>query len=289
MTQTYFPFDAGAGANVTEDQWRKMAQHWLSGGVLRTELNKLEVFADTTGMQVKVKSGRAFVQGHYYESDAQEVLAIGAAHATLARIDRVVLRADFTLNTIALAVLAGTAAASPAAPALTQSSAMWEISLAQVAVPATDVTIDAAQVTDDRSWAVPAQGAGGQLGYAQAVVDQTWAAAGDQDLTSLSVAVLVGAARRIRITGSVEASSTRATSDELKLRIKEGATLLQERTAQVVTNGEETLERGVVLTPTAGLHTYKLVLNATNFGQNITALAAATRPNFILVEDIGPA
>lgn len=155
MTQTYFPFDAGNGANVTEDQWRKMARHWLGTGVLAGEDNEAEVYADSSGMQVKVRTGKAWIRGHYWESDAEETLSISAADATNDRIDRVILRVDFSANTIALAVLTGTPAASPSAPSLTQNTSQWEISLAQVAVAAAASTIAAGDVTDERTFAEP--------------------------------------------------------------------------------------------------------------------------------------
>lgn len=153
MARSYFPFDAGAGANVTEAQWRQMARNWLGTGVLKGQLNAFAVFADSTGMQVKVPSGRAWIEGHFFESDAQETVAIGAANATNPRIDRVVLRADFTANTVDIAVLAGTPAVTPAAPAVTQSTTVWEISLAQVLVDAAVATIAAGKVTDERTYA----------------------------------------------------------------------------------------------------------------------------------------
>lgn len=153
MTQTYYPFDAGAGANVTEAQWREMARLWLPTGVIDGELNELAVSERAAGanLSVDVASGVAWVRGHYFKSDAVENLAISAAHATLGRIDRVIVRVDFTANTVALAVLEGTAAASPAAPSLTQNTSTWEISLAQVSVPATDTTIANAQITSERT------------------------------------------------------------------------------------------------------------------------------------------
>ncbi|MCP8970578.1 hypothetical protein [Ectobacillus ponti] len=150
MTQTYFPFDSGAGANATETQWSKMAKNWLPTGVLKGVMNELLVFADSTGMQIKVNTGAAWMQGHYYESDAIVTLPIAAANATNPRVDRVALRVDWTLNTIALVVLQGTPAATPAAPALTQNTSRWEISLAQVRVDAAVATIAAAKVTDER-------------------------------------------------------------------------------------------------------------------------------------------
>ena len=153
MAEQYFPFDSGAGANVTEDQWRLMARHWLGTGVLAGELNLLEVYGDSSGMQVKVKSDRAWIRGHYYDSDAEQTVSISTADATNPRIDRVVLQADFTNKVIDVVVLTGTAAATTAAPALTQSTVKWEISLAQVRVGAAVSTIAATVVSDERTYA----------------------------------------------------------------------------------------------------------------------------------------
>ena len=154
MTKSYFPFDAGAGANVVEAQWALMARLFCPTAVVYGQLNQLEPFADNTGMFVKVKSGQAFVEGFFFQSDAQETLTINTAHATLPRIDRVVVRLDKTANTIDLAVLAGTPNASPSAPALTQNSTTWEIGLALVAVAAADTSIAAGDVTDERAFTV---------------------------------------------------------------------------------------------------------------------------------------
>ncbi|WP_129692311.1 hypothetical protein [Gottfriedia acidiceleris] len=150
MTQTYFPFDSGQGANATEAMWSKMAQHWLATGVIRDVLNDLSVYANSAGMTVRVKSGAAWLKGHYFESDAEEVLSIATADMTNPRIDRVVVRLDWTANTVQLAVLQGTPAVSPATPALTQNSSRWEISLAQIYVGTSVTSISAMSVTDER-------------------------------------------------------------------------------------------------------------------------------------------
>ncbi len=152
MTETYYPFDAGAGASVLESQWTAMARNWLPSGVLRGDLNGLEVYADDTGMQVKGKTGRAWVEGHFYQSDALQTLAIDTADPANPRIDRVVIQLDWTNNLIDMVVIKGTAAAVPAAPALTQTVAKWEISLAQVLVGTGVVSITADKVTDERSY-----------------------------------------------------------------------------------------------------------------------------------------
>lgn len=148
----YLPFDTGPGANVTEDGWRKMMRHvnGSQSGVCKGFQNDMQVYADSTGMQVKVKTGECLMRGHYGSNDTEKILPIAAAHATLARIDRVIIRADFLNNVISLEMLTGTAASTPAAPAVTQSSTIWETSLATVSVAAASVTVAAAAVIDDR-------------------------------------------------------------------------------------------------------------------------------------------
>jgi hypothetical protein len=152
---TYGPFDAGAGANVMESTWRKMMKHMTRGrsGVLKGEGLNCEVFGDSSGMQVKVRTGEVFIRGHWGEITSTKTLPISAAHATLSRLDRVVARADFSDNNIELDVLTGTAASNPSAPAVTQDSSIWEVSLGTVSVPAADTSIGSNQVTDGRFYA----------------------------------------------------------------------------------------------------------------------------------------
>ena len=153
MAKTYFPFASGAGATVTEPQWTDMARLWLATGVISGELQNLEVYADNTGMQIKVRPGIAWMRGHYFKSDAEEVIAIPASSPSNPRLDRVVVRVDWSADTVDFALLQGTPAASPAAPALTQSATRWEISLATVRVETNATSIIASKVTDTRTYA----------------------------------------------------------------------------------------------------------------------------------------
>lgn len=152
MTKTFIPFDSGAGASVFTAQWSKMMRTQFKDGVISNYLNDLQVYADSTGMQVKVKSGAGWIKGHYYENDLEEILAITAANATLARWDLVVLEVDWTKTDAQMIakVITGTPAASPALPALTQNTSVWQIPLAKVVVGAAVSTIAAGNVTDLR-------------------------------------------------------------------------------------------------------------------------------------------
>ena len=94
---------------------------------------------------VSVAVGFAIVQGYYFYNPTAQSLTVSAP-ASNSRIDRVVVRLDKAAKTVALAVRAGTAAASPSAPALQRSGDIYELSLAQVRV----TSAGAITVTDER-------------------------------------------------------------------------------------------------------------------------------------------
>lgn len=130
--------------------------------------------------------------------------------------------------------------------------------------------------------------AGGVLGYAQVTADQSGITT-NTDLTGLAVTVNVMAGRRIKITAQVYPYST-VDGDTAAAAIEEGATVLcATQYPKLPTNAAGTLNFSVVVMPTSGSHTYKLVGWLSVGSGNITFHATATRPAFILVEDIGAA
>lgn len=151
-TIVFGPFATGAGAQLFEAQWSQMMRTVFKDGVVRNYLNDLLVYADSTGMQVKVKTGAGWIKGHYYSNSAEETIALTAANATLARIDIIALEVDWTKsdNQMTVVLVTGTAAATPVIPALTQSTSKWQIPLAKVYVGAAVSTIASGNVTDIR-------------------------------------------------------------------------------------------------------------------------------------------
>ncbi len=141
MAQTSYPFDE---QSVTEDQWSAM----MSTAQESRVVTGLAVYGDSSGRQVKAPLGTAWVRGHFYVSTAEETLAIGANASGNPRIDTVVLTLDPTANSIVLAVVAGTAAAAPVPPTLTQTdTGVYQYPLADVAVANGAATIAATDVT----------------------------------------------------------------------------------------------------------------------------------------------
>lgn len=148
---TYAPFDAGAGANVTEDLWRKMIMGaGPASGVLRGRDSALAVFGDSSGLQVKVPTGQVWINGHWGAVTSTKTIPLVAANATNPRKDLIVARADFVNNRVELDALTGTPAGSPTLPTVTRNTSIYEVPLAEIAVAAAASTISSGNVTDRR-------------------------------------------------------------------------------------------------------------------------------------------
>jgi len=85
-----------------------------------------------------------------YNNSAAKTITVDPADATYTRIDRIVLRITWALNTMQAVYSKGTAAASPAAPALTQTSAVWEFPLCTLTIPSGTTAITTAMISDER-------------------------------------------------------------------------------------------------------------------------------------------
>ena len=147
-----------------------------------------------------------------------------------------------------------------------------------------DAISDAVEAIETTVAALPL----GEIGYAERTSNLTGITA-LQDLTGLSVAVVVGTSRRIRITAHVNLSATVA-NDSAAVVIREGSTTLREAaTVLPVASRPQTVTCQVIVTPSSGAHTYKLSAQRDAGSGTVSVEAAATRPAFILVEDLGPA
>lgn len=155
MAQTSYPFE---GVDTTEAQYTTLIRNLVTGG--RSGVNStpsgtaLQPYGDGSGMTVKVPAGFAVVRGHGYNNSAELSLTIAASEAN-PRIDTIVLTLDPTVNTIVAAVVKGTAAVSPARPALTQTeTGTYQFPIADVAVAASATSIVSGNVTDRRTFLV---------------------------------------------------------------------------------------------------------------------------------------
>ena len=100
----------------------------------------------TTGMNIKVNSGIAYINGRYYNSGGDLAFALSSA-ADSTKYFRIVVRVDLGEKTIVTAVKESLAAL----PALTRTNDIYEISLSAITVPSATATLTNAMVVDERS------------------------------------------------------------------------------------------------------------------------------------------
>lgn len=123
----------------------------FTDGISQKVENCFKVFV-STGMNLSVAPGFAFVGGAKCVSDAAETIAIEASDPSKERIDAVVLRKDNSIpyRSVGIYVVKGTPADSPQAVAPVRTRERYEIVLAHVNVRAGTTSIAGYDVTDTR-------------------------------------------------------------------------------------------------------------------------------------------
>lgn len=126
----------------------------LSAGLLLDENGQygLQVTLDT-GLNIKVKAGEALIKGYSYQNTSDLFLEHSLPNTTYDRIDRVVLRLDLQNQNryIKAFIKEGVAGVSPVAPDLQRDENVYELSLAQIRLRANKSSINAGDITDERS------------------------------------------------------------------------------------------------------------------------------------------
>lgn len=148
----YAPFDTGPGSAVTTEVWRSFMRRMVISGVVRDAGENLEVYADSTGMQVKIKPGEVLIEGHWARNTTEKVLSVPSAHPSLPRRDLVVARVNMATKTVEYAIKTGTPGPPTGIAVPQQDSVIWEVVLACIRVPAGAVTISPSNVEYMPQW-----------------------------------------------------------------------------------------------------------------------------------------
>ena len=252
-----------------------------------------------TAMQVQVAAGQVAVPSQngtgstLCASDAVELVNLTAAPgAGTNRIDVVICQPrgndldGGANNDFIFTVVTGTAAATPAVPATPAGA----VALADIYVGGGVASIVAGNITDVRPGMLAAWPAGagrGTIAQAGAIGPSTGTTT-NVDWFSAPPFTTDGT-RRVKATFQGLLSAA-AANDVVALRLMEGATVLQSaqlRLAALGGPGQETITGVWQGVPAAGAHTYKLnVAMLAGTGPD-SAIATATAPGVLLVEDIG--
>ncbi len=129
---------------ISQDTWRTIWKSLLGDCVIRLDRGSLSVNAASGA--VTVGTGSGCVSGFIYENDAAKSISIPTP-TSATRIDRIVLRANWTDMKVTAERIAGAEGGS--APALTTSEGTtWDVLLADVSI----TTGGAITVTDKRTF-----------------------------------------------------------------------------------------------------------------------------------------
>lgn len=101
-------------------------------------------------MTVTVKTGKAWINGFYYNNDSDMILPIEVADGVLKRIDRIVLQYNIIDRTIRAVVRKGVFASMPVAPVMQRDADAYELAIAEIYIANGAVSISQAAITDLR-------------------------------------------------------------------------------------------------------------------------------------------
>ncbi|MEG1407993.1 MAG: hypothetical protein RSD23_09045, partial [Ruthenibacterium sp.] len=132
------------------EQQRELNKTLYANGVDMRVATAFKVVPNTN-MTITVMPGILHIEGVFGFEQAQRTLTVQAAQGA-DRIDRVVARVDFNteMRLLDLYVVAGIAAEAPIAPALTRTTSVYEIALADIFVARNTAMITTQRITDLR-------------------------------------------------------------------------------------------------------------------------------------------
>jgi len=143
---------------VDQINWPKYLDSYVTDGVVKGYGNDLQVYGNSSGMKVLIKTGKVFVHTHFGILSNEVELGIPAADPTYGRKDLVVARAVYASapnSIMVLDVKTGAPSSNPVPPTLTKTAGVtWEVPLAIVSVAAGASTISSGAVTDTRVYSV---------------------------------------------------------------------------------------------------------------------------------------
>ena len=122
---------------------------FIGNGVFPNPSTNLQLISSGS-MDMTLKAGKAWINGYYYNNDADKILNIENADGVLNRIDRVVLQFNTLNRTITVKIKKGSFATTPAAPALQRDANAYELGLADIYIGKGTINITQTNITDLR-------------------------------------------------------------------------------------------------------------------------------------------
>lgn len=123
---------------------------FIGNGIFSNPASRLQVVAIDNDMQVRIKEGKAWINGYKYENTNDRIFILEPADGVLNRIDRLVLRLDFLKREIRAKIKKGEYKSEPIAPTIQRDADIYELALADININAGAIKITQADITDLR-------------------------------------------------------------------------------------------------------------------------------------------
>ncbi|WP_055071907.1 hypothetical protein [Clostridium massiliamazoniense] len=130
--------------------WAEYFASFIGNGVFANPANSLQVQAGT-GLSVIVNSGKAWINGYYYNNIEPLTLTLAASNTSYSRIDRVVCELNLNTRNIKTYILTGTFSANPVAPAIENGNNVYQLSLAEIKIMPNAINISQSSILDTRA------------------------------------------------------------------------------------------------------------------------------------------
>lgn len=291
--------DFGPTALTDQADWTLLTRGVAATGVRDdgVYVTPLSVFADSTAATVKVRPGIGMAGGlHYGRVSAVTNLTIANNAVAQPRTDSVVLRLSITAGTAFPVVVQGTAGTTAPAPALLNGPDVFDVWLADVAVPANyaGAAIPASWVTDRRLVVKNAtRFPRGEIGYIERIVNAGPTAGATISSTGLSR--YVPADRRLRVSAGAVLTNTTGGANTYDIHAFLSIDLSNVRFAfarQYLTgsaspnNATASVYIERTFTSTGRIYDFSLYLEAYGGGL-VSTLAGATYPTWLRLDELG--
>lgn len=135
------------------DDFAEAMHSFIETGVFDRAQQDLQVLPpDVQGMQVKVNSGRAWINGYWYVNDSPISYSVDVSDGVQTRIDAVIVRWGASERTIQMVYVKGTpSASSPTKYQPQRTAAYYELVLGYITVGPSTANIQASAIEDTRS------------------------------------------------------------------------------------------------------------------------------------------
>lgn len=122
---------------------------FIKNGYFPDNEKSLKLFMNE-GMTTVLKSGTAYINGYMYENTSDLIVSHDIADGVLNRIDRIVIRLDFSERNITSKVLKGIPASTPVPPAIRRDADIYDLCIATININAGTTFINQSNIIDTR-------------------------------------------------------------------------------------------------------------------------------------------